>query len=40
MNTQPDLVNSDEINKKINIPLMKDTINCVVNNQINNYECI
>ena len=40
MNTLPDLNNSEEINKKINIPLMKDTINLVVNNEINNYELI
>ena len=40
MNTFPDLVNSEEMNKKLNIPLMKDTINFVVNNEINNYELI
>ena len=40
MNTLPDLNNSEEINKKINIPLIKDTINLVVNNEINNYELI
>ena len=37
MNPHPDLVNSDKINKKINIPLMEDTINVVVNNKVNNY---
>ena len=40
MNTQPYLNNSEEINEKINIPLMKDTIHLVVNNEINNYELI
>ena len=40
MNPLPNLVNSDEINQKINIPLMKDTINLVVNEQINNYDLI
>ena len=40
MNTFPDLVNSEEMIKKLNIPLMKDTINLVVNNEINNYELI
>jgi len=40
MNPHPDLVNSDEINQKINIPLMKDTINLVVKNEINNYESL
>jgi len=40
MNPLPNLVNSDEINEKINIPLMKETINLVVNEQINNYDLI
>ena len=40
MNTFPDLVNSEEMNRTLNIPLMKDTINLVVNNEINNYEKI
>lgn len=40
MNPLPDLVNNEEVNKKINIPLMKETINLVVNNQIDNYELI
>ena len=40
MNPLPNLVNSDEINQKINIPLMKETINLVVNEQINNYDLI
>jgi len=40
MNTFPDLVNSEEMNRTLNIPLMKDTINLVVNNEINNYELI
>ena len=40
MNPLPDLVNSDEINQKINIPLMKETINLIVNDEINNYELI
>ena len=40
MNHLPNLVNSDEINEKINIPLMKNTINLVVNNELNNYEII
>ena len=40
MNPLPDLVNNEEVNKKINIPLMKETINLVVHNQINNYELI
>ena len=40
MNTFPDLVNSEEMNRTLNIPLMKDTINLVVNNEINNYEVI
>ena len=34
MNPLPDLVNTDDIDKKINIPLMKDTINLVVNKLI------
>ena len=38
MNPLPNLVNTDEINQKINIPLMEDTINLVVNNEIHNYE--
>jgi len=40
MNPYPDLVNSDDIDEKINIPLMKDTINLVVNNEIHNYESL
>ena len=40
MNTSPNINNSKEVNEKINIPLMKDTINLVVNNEINNYELI
>tara|TARA_B100000686_G_C16255423_1_gene696577 strand:- start:234 stop:638 length:405 start_codon:yes stop_codon:yes gene_type:complete len=40
MNTFPDLVNYEEMNQTLNIPLMKDTINLVVNNEINNYELI
>ncbi len=40
MKPLPDLVNNEEVNKKINIPLMKETINLVMNNQIDNYELI
>ena len=40
MNTFPDLVNSEEMNQTLNIPLMKDTINLIVNNEIHNYELI
>ena len=40
MNPYPDLVNSDEINQMINIPLMKDTIRLVVKKERNNYEII
>lgn len=40
MNPLPNLVNSDEINQKINVPLMKETINLIVNDEINNYELI
>ena len=40
MNPCPNINNSEEVNEKINIPLMKDTINLVVNNEINNYELI
>lgn len=37
MNPHPDLVNNDYINHKINIPLMKDTINLIVHKKISNY---
>ena len=40
MNPLPDLVNDAEVNKKINIPLMKETINLVVNSHMENYELI
>ena len=40
MNPHPDLVNSDKINKKINIPLIEDTMNVVINNKVHNYNLI
>ena len=40
MNPHPNLNNSEEVNKKINIPLMEDTIHLVVNDKINNYESL